>query len=63
MVKKASKKVVKKATKELNAVAKRKRSDDDDDSTSPLHMLKNEMNDVDNQLKNFNFTEADKVEV
>jgi hypothetical protein len=63
MVKKASKKAVKKATKELNAVAKRKRSNDDDDSTSSLHMLENEMKDVDDQLKNFNFEAVDEVKV
>jgi hypothetical protein len=62
LVKKASEKAVKKATKELNAVAKRKR-DDDDDSTSSLHMLENEMKDVDDQLKNFNFAAIDEVEV
>jgi SpoVK/Ycf46/Vps4 family AAA+-type ATPase len=63
LVKKASKKAVKKATKELNAVAKRKRSDSDEDSTSSLHMLKNKMKDVDEQLKNFNFAEVDKAKV
>jgi hypothetical protein len=62
LVKKASEKAVKKATKELNAVAKRKR-DDNDDSTSSLHMLENEMKDVDDQLKNFNFAAIDEVEV
>jgi hypothetical protein len=62
LVKKASEKAVKKATKELNAVAKRKR-DDDDNSTSSLHMLENEMKDVDDQLKNFNFAAVDEVEV
>jgi SpoVK/Ycf46/Vps4 family AAA+-type ATPase len=63
LVKKASEKAVKKATKELNAVAKRKRDDDDDDSTSSLHMLENEMKDVDDQLKNFNFAAVDEVDV
>jgi hypothetical protein len=43
-------------------VAKRKR-DDDDDSTSSLHMLENEMKDVDDQLKNFNFAAVDEVKV
>jgi hypothetical protein len=62
IVKKASDKAVKKVTKELHAVAKRKRSDSDDDSTSSLHMLETEMKDVDEQLKNFNFEEVDKVE-
>jgi hypothetical protein len=62
LVKKANEKAVKKATKELNAVAKRKR-DDDDDLTSSLHMLENEMKDVDDQLKNFNFSAIDEVEV
>jgi hypothetical protein len=47
--------VLKKVTKELNAVAKRKCSNDDDDSMSSLHMLENKMKDVDDQLKNFNF--------
>jgi hypothetical protein len=63
LVKKASEKAVKKATKELNVVAKRKRNDDDDDSTSSLHMLENEMKDVDAQLKNFNFDAVDEIEV
>jgi hypothetical protein len=63
MVKNASKKAVQKATKELNAVAKRKQSNDDDDLTSSLHMLENEMKDVDKQLKNFNFNAVNKVEV
>jgi hypothetical protein len=64
LVKKASEKAVKKATKELNAVAKRKRSDNDDnDLTSSLHMLENEMKDVNDQLKNFNFAAVDEVEV
>jgi hypothetical protein len=54
LVKKASEKAVKKATKELNAVAKRKRDDD---------VLENEMKDVDDQLKNFNFAAVDEVEV
>jgi hypothetical protein len=62
LVKKASEKAVKKATKELNAVAKRKR-DNDNDSTSSLHMLKNEMKDVDDQLKNFNFEAVNEVKV
>jgi hypothetical protein len=64
LVKKASEKAVKKATKEMNAVAKRKRdNDNDDDSTSSLHMLENKMKDVDDQLKNFNFEAVDKVKV
>jgi SpoVK/Ycf46/Vps4 family AAA+-type ATPase len=62
LVKKASEKAVKKVTKELNAVAKCKR-DNDDDLTSSLHMLENEMKDVDDQLKNFNFAAVDQVEV
>jgi hypothetical protein len=62
LVKKASKKAVKKATKELNAVAKRKR-DDDGNLMSSLHMLENEMKDVDDQLKNFNFEAVKEVKV
>jgi hypothetical protein len=63
LVKKAGKKAVKKVTKELNAVAKRKRDNDDDSMMSSLHMLKNEMKDVNDQLKNFNFKAVDEVEV
>jgi hypothetical protein len=44
-------------------MAKRKRSDSDDDSTSSLHMLENQMKDVDEQLKNFNFKEVDDAKV
>jgi hypothetical protein len=62
LVKKASKKAVKKVTKELSTVSKCKR-DDDNNSTSSLHMLKNEMKDVDDQLKNINFEAVNKVEV
>jgi hypothetical protein len=63
LAKKASEKAVKKATKELNAVAKRKCSNEYDDSTSSLHMLENEMKDVDYQLKNFNYEAVKEVEV
>jgi hypothetical protein len=63
MVKKASKKAVKKATKELNAVAKCKQDNNNKDSMSSLHMLKNKMKDVDDQLKNFNFEAVNKVKV
>jgi hypothetical protein len=63
LVMKASKKAVKKATKELNAVAKCKRSNNNNNSTSSLHMLENKMKDVDDQLKNFNFKAVNKVEV
>jgi hypothetical protein len=51
LVKKASEKAVKKATKELNAMAKRKRSNDNDNSTSSLHMLENKMKEINKQLK------------
>jgi hypothetical protein len=63
LVKKASEKAVKKATNELNAMAKHKQSDDNDNSTSSLHMLKNKMKDVNDQMKNFNFEAVNKVEV
>jgi hypothetical protein len=54
--------VVKKATQRVEGMSKRKR-DDDNNSKSSLHMLKNKMKDVDDQLKNFNFEAVDEVEV
>ena len=59
--------VKKKVKKELNTIAKRKKSDDDDDSddksASSLHMLENEMRDVDEQLKQFNFDDVKDDEI
>jgi hypothetical protein len=56
-------KAIKKMKKELNVAAKRKGSDDNNNSTSSLHILKNKMKDVDDQLKNFSFEAVNKVEV
>ena len=66
IVKKASDKAYKKAKKELNSVAKRKKSDDDDESVESLNAIdkiNREMNDVDAQLKQFEFNSENEVEV
>jgi hypothetical protein len=68
IVKKATAKAVHKTKKELNAVAKRKKSDDDDDdqsveSLNAIDKLSREMNDVDAQLKKFDFSKDDNTEV
>jgi hypothetical protein len=52
------KKKVQKAKKELNMANKRKSDSDDDQSATSLHMLENEMQDVDEQLKKFDFDET-----
>ena len=75
IVKKASDKAYKKTKKELNSIAKRKKSDDDDDdkSVESLNVIDNKlvptnakidkinraMDDVDAQLKKFDFNSVD----
>ena len=79
IVKKASDKAFKKAKKELNSVAKRKKDDSDDDDKSvesinvteiasndmkaKLDKINRDMADVDAQLKKFDFGEVNEVDV
>ena len=62
IVKKVTKQVSAKVKKDLNTLNKRKKKDDesDDESTDSLNMIDQEMKDLDKQLKEFDFVEADK---
>ena len=60
IVKQVSKKVVNKVKKDLNKAAKRKAEHKDEESSDNSVNMMEQMRDIDDQLKEFNFDEADK---